>query len=760
MASKKIRVADLRSLSLDPLLADQGSVQFTDEGLQFVAAETSEHQITIIKTVQTGSIFEQTINIISISTGSSAGIEQQLQNQDRDYEYLFANMNTDLTYEESVAVGTDPISDLLGAQFEYKYRDERYEQLLEDVTYHNLIPSMYDLLDDEYTAGIDPNGEAFRENKLQIMSTDDGGVGGRISVLLDDNITTYGTGNPFMGLTNQIFTSENNDFLRRNDGAKNLFPMYCQIDMPYQSNTDIAAAIHQSEIGPCITRDFYEFYIRSTGTQPTTVISRNLEYSYTFYDANGARGVENANVGATTMDLPDWIDNDSPGWYQGIPMTEECSFVGSETEQSSDSEDTVNPLAIGARIYALEAGIENLLIEKRSGRAPGIFGLDGMRIGRSCYSEVLMYKVEKYLGEGLDNKLQTFIFSNTEDLVRELTGGQDERRVSFVDTQVKYDQTYTYSVSVVLAVVVNSYKYKDITRQSDSVLSAKVRFKPFIRLVEMPYFQVSGRILSNPPLSPEVGFVPLKGRPDVLSFHLNTNLGLQDLPPVIFNDQERENIEQITLNQRRNDGLITFETDDHNRAYNIYRMTTKPTSYQDFERNLLTTVSTVGDGTLSTKEAGSANIAIKHTTNKKYYYMFRSIDVHGLLSNPSEVYEIELYEDSGVGYPIIRGFQFNDEDPKTSSKAARKLIQIVPRITQAILNEPASNIQNPDGTSTVVGKTNISLGIEDESLFATTAGYGVKTGKKFKIRLISKSTGKKVDINIDFNTNRVRSEIE
>ena len=749
MASKKIRVADLQNLSLDPLLADQGSVEFTDEGLQFVAAEAPEHQITITKTVPTrGSNFEQTINIVSISSGSSTEIEQQLRNQDRDYEYLFANMNTDLTYEESVTVGTDPISDLLGVQFEYKYRDGRYEQLLENITNHNLIPSMYDLLDDEYTAGIDPNGEAFRENKLR-------------GVTYGNIIFNFGSLSENRSyLTNQIFTSENNDFLRRNDGAKNLFPMYCQIDMPYQSNTDIAAAIHQSEIGPCITRDFYEFYIGSTGTQPGTIISRNLEYSYTFYDANGTRGVENANVGATTMDLPDWIDNDAPGWYQGIPMTEECSFMGSETEQSSDSEDTVNQFAVAWKLGVLENEIENLLIEKRSGRAPGIFGLDGMRIGRNCYSEVLMYKVEKYLGEGLDNKLQTFIFSNTEDLVRELTGGQDERRVSFVDTQVKYDQTYTYSVSVVLAVVVNSYKYKDITRQNDSVLSAKVRFRPLVRLIEMPYFQVSGRILSNPPLSPEVSFVPFKGRPDILSFHLNTNLGSQDLVPVVFNTQEREDVEQITLNQRRNDGLITFETDDHNRAYNIYRMTTKPTSYQDFERNLLTTVSTVGDGRLSSKEAGSANISIKHTTNKKYYYMFRSIDVHGLLSNPSEVYEIELYEDSGVGYPIIRGFQFNDENPKTSSKAARKLIQIVPRITQAILNEPASNIQNPDGTSTVVGKTNISLGVEDESLFATTAGYGIKTGKKFKIRLISKSTGKKVDINIDFNTNRVRSEIE
>ena len=535
--------------------------------------------------------------------------------------------------------------------------------------------------------------------------------------------------------------------------------MYCQVNMPYQTNTMIASAIHQSGLGPCLTRDFYEFYIRSTGTQPGTIISRNFEYSYTFYDANGVKGVENANVGATTMDLQNWINNDVPSWYQGIPLTENCSFLGSETEHSDASEDS-NPLTVAWRAAVLENQIENLLIENRSGIAPAVFGIEGMKAGRTCYSEVLMYKVEKFLGEGLDNPLQTFIFSNTKDLVEELTGGQDEKRISFVDTQVKYNQTYTYSVSVVLAVIANKYEYSRIRRQSETEITAKVSIKPFVRLAEMPYFQVSGKILSSPPLSPEISFVPFKGRPNILMFHLNTNLGSQDLVPIMLNEQERRDIEQITLNQRRNDGLITFETDDHNRSYNIYRMTTKPMNYQDFERNLLTSVSTVGDGVFSSKEAGSANIAIKHTTNKKYYYMFRSIDVHGLLSNPSKVYEIELYEDSGVGYPLIREYRFAEQDPKTSSKSARKLIQIVPRITQALLNEPASNIQNADGTSTVVGKTNISLGVEDESLFATTAGYGIKTGKKFKIRLISKSTGKKVDINVDFNTNRVRSEIE
>ena len=131
--------------------------------------------------------------------------------------------------------------------------------------------------------------------------------------------------------------------------------------------------------------------------------------------------------------------------------------------------------------------------------------------------------------------------------------------------------------------------------------------------------------------------------------------------------------------------------------------------------------------------------------------MFRSVDFHGGLSNPSIVYEIELYNDGGVGYPIIREYLFDSINPKTTTKSARKLIQIIPRITQAYLNEPSSGLTDKDGNIFgAIGNRDIILGIEDESLF----------GKKFKIRLTSKRTGKKLDINVDFKTKRIRGAIE
>ena len=75
-------------------------------------------------------------------------------------------------------------------------------------------------------------------------------------------------------------------------------------------------------------------------------------------------------------------------------------------------------------------------------------------------------------------------------------------------------------------------------------------------------------------------------------------------------------------------------------------------------------------------------------------------------------------------------------------------MHIVPRVTQGIFNEEASGL-GPESASAVSAKS-YSLGIEQESLW----------GKKFKIRFISKSTGRKIDLNVTYNTKHVVTPTE
>ena len=75
--------------------------------------------------------------------------------------------------------------------------------------------------------------------------------------------------------------------------------------------------------------------------------------------------------------------------------------------------------------------------------------------------------------------------------------------------------------------------------------------------------------------------------------------------------------------------------------------------------------------------------------------------------------------------------------PQKTAKTAKKLFNIVPRLTQTIINNSKSNLG--DGSSAFNAKT-VMLGQHDSPLF----------GERFKIRLISKKTGKKMDLNINF----------
>ena len=130
------------------------------------------------------------------------------------------------------------------------------------------------------------------------------------------------------------------------------------------------------------------------------------------------------------------------------------------------------------------------------------------------------------------------------------------------------------------------------------------------------------------------------------------------------------------------------------------------------------------------------------------------MDTHGHISYPSPVYEVELIDNDGAVYPIINIIPVEEKPkPYEMTKVAKRYIHIAPRITQGFLNMEASGLDDGsfgDRSSSATAASSYVLGIEDETLW----------GKKFKVRFVSKSTGRKIDLNITYENRHVVSPEE
>jgi hypothetical protein len=129
------------------------------------------------------------------------------------------------------------------------------------------------------------------------------------------------------------------------------------------------------------------------------------------------------------------------------------------------------------------------------------------------------------------------------------------------------------------------------------------------------------------------------------------------------------------------------------------------------------------------------------TPDKTYYYMFRTIDNHGNISNPSPPLEVTLV--GGVSpYLLVNDYEYPSvaDALRTSDKKFKRFLRLRPALQQLMLS-PDSTLENKK-SSLNVKKVN-----------AGVATKGQVWGKKYKIRIISKETGKKIDFNIKYDYN-------
>ncbi len=261
------------------------------------------------------------------------------------------------------------------------------------------------------------------------------------------------------------------------------------------------------------------------------------------------------------------------------------------------------------------------------------------------------------------------------------------------------------------------------------------------KIIEIPIGETNVvQVADLPPQAPDVDIFPLKGSNRELKILLNNNGCKTSSYPIIIEPSDVAIFEDIKLMQGRGETQpILFGSDDSVLSYQIFRTTEKPNSYADFAGNLLHTIEAV---TPFGRRVISASVLENINPNVLYYYCFRAIDKNGYLSNPSSILKVQLVDDNGRVYPIIEPYDFDLDEPRETEKSFKRYLEIDASLQEKIIHHaPAGDTQSAGNPHQA--PTGVSLG---DKAWGTT---------RFKVRVISKDTGRKIDLNLNFKVEAV-----
>ena len=390
--------------------------------------------------------------------------------------------------------------------------------------------------------------------------------------------------------------------------------------------------------------------------------------------------------------------------------------------------------------------------------------LEQVFLNQTCHSETLLYIVEKYrvpksfLGMSIapvggpapqDELVQTFFFSPS-----------SFADLNFYDTQIKYDQAYRYEFKKIALVFGNKYKYETVDEETFfSPGPAGIGGGQFskratvdyvndlsVQAVVLPYTYggIEAIVRDKPPVSPDISIYPLKGNDNQVIMLLSPSTGnYKDRPAAILEEDKSyirleyysQTGELISYNDIRSDfAKLEYRSDDPVDRYELFKIDFEPESYEDFARGTLVSI----DPDLGLTGYYKDSIL----PNTKYYYCARSIDVHANISNPTYIFEVELVNNDGQIFLRQNIFNFKQEKKPTYTKSGRRFIYVDPTFEQTAL--PQANFPEDPQSIDFPPPDNI-LGIADKKVWA----------KNFKLRITSKKTGKKIDLNLTFKNSGV-----
>ena len=273
---------------------------------------------------------------------------------------------------------------------------------------------------------------------------------------------------------------------------------------------------------------------------------------------------------------------------------------------------------------------------------------------------------------------------------------------------------------------------------------------PSVKIVEVPFTTHTLRVVEPPPLVPEITFyneMTTKNKVKIRMEHQDGNIVDEYLrAPMRPFGNNAVYIDKLKQYFSSDDILVTSgKTSDG--VYEIYRLEEPPQSYRDFENALIATVQSnvIYSNSTTSRNAMFADL-IKH--QKKYYYAFKVLTHRGNPSELSPVYVVEMYEDADETFLTFDLYQEPEIEKFQNNFKMRKYMQIIPNFEHTIPNE--QYLLETHNTA-FDAMTEIKLGSEDLEEKVWAYDRNVPDDKKYiKLRLESKSSGRKMDINVIF----------
>ena len=370
---------------------------------------------------------------------------------------------------------------------------------------------------------------------------------------------------------------------------------------------------------------------------------------------------------------------------------------------------------------------------------------------KPCQTFFLGYKIEKYLDNDATQPIQTYYTNDA----------------NFFDTQLKYGRKYIYKTKVLLGILGSSYSYSNlfVSQNETQMMNSQGKFpisdpsgfteissekyRAYVDVEVSPSFKIleyeidvdEVAFVDAPTLPPQVDMFNQKNKPTigmrfspifakVESVSAGTNVELmRALEPLTDADRRISDLLEISKNNGVSPDYFTG-------IYEIYRMRKAPQEESNFMNSYLTTIddrsglsfltTNLPENTIDNMEGFFEDRPI---INEKYYYAFRSLTYHGTPSNLTVPFEVELMRDSDEYKVNISQYRYPNHNTYDMKSMAKRILKITPNIERLLFSaeEDRSTWKLDDGSLLNEGTT-----------------------KTFKIRVTSKHTGKKIDLNINF----------